>query len=172
MSVSQSVSHIVTWISPRHDGVTWQDYAHRLSHGLSEASKYTTRNARILSGVDNHFLLKYFSFKFQAILLRNHTFWSANFSKSPVVNLAERHETLLVNKWVAICKQSIVTDNSEGCAHSFVNYSLFYFITKFTKYKWLYYFITQVIFRHFFNVGFGNELLRVCYNLLKVMTVL
>ena len=25
-------------------------------------------------------------------------------SKSPVVNLAERHETLFINKWVAVCK--------------------------------------------------------------------
>ena len=24
--------------------------------------------------------------------------------------------------------------------------------------------ITQVIFRHFFSIGIGNELLRVCYN--------
>ena len=35
----------------------------------------------------------------------------------------------------------------------------------FSRYKWLYHFIiTQVIFRHFFSVGIGNELLRVWYN--------
>ena len=35
----------------------------------------------------------------------------------------------------------------------------------FLKYKSFYHFIiTQVIFRHFFSVGIGNELLRVCYN--------
>ena len=42
---------------------------------------------------------------------------------------------------------------------------MFYFITIFSKCVWLYYFIiTQVIFRHFFSVGIGNELLQVCYN--------
>ena len=29
-------------------------------------------------------------------------------SKSPVVNLAERHETLLVNKWVTICNSQLL----------------------------------------------------------------
>ena len=42
-------------------------------------------------------------------------FWSVSFfrrimhTKSPVVNLAERHETLLAKKWLAMCKQSVVT---------------------------------------------------------------
>ena len=64
------------------------------------------------------------------------SFWSVNFfrrtmlSKSPVVNLAEWHKTLLANKWLALW--------TEGCAHSFVYYSLFYFSTIFSKYKWLY----------------------------------
>ena len=49
-------------------------------------------------------------------ILKIFNFWSVNFfrqtmhSKSPVVNLAERHETLLANKWLAMCKQSIITD--------------------------------------------------------------
>ena len=40
-------------------------------------------------------------------------FWSVNFfrrtmhSKSPVVNLAERHETLLTNKWVSGCNRRL-----------------------------------------------------------------
>ena len=99
------------------------------------------------------------------------TFWSVNFfrhtmhSKSPVANLAQRHKTLLANNWPALCKQSIVTDIYDGWVHSFVNYSLFYFITIFSKYIWLYYFIiNQVIFGHFFSVGIGNELLQICYN--------
>ena len=43
-------------------------------------------------------------------------FWSVNFfrrimhSISLEVNLAEGHETLLANKWLAGCKKSIVTD--------------------------------------------------------------
>ena len=85
-------------------------------------------------------------------------FWSVNFrhtmhSKSPVVNLAEQHETLLVNKWVATvnCYWYL-----RSCAHS---------LRLFAKCKWSYHFIiTQVVFRHFFCVGIGNELLRVCYN--------
>ena len=88
-------------------------------------------------------------------------FWSVNFfrhtmnSKSPVVNLAKRHETLLVNKWVN-CYWYL-----RSCARSFLNYSLWLF----SKNKWSYHFIiTQVIFRHFFSVGIGNELLRVFYN--------
>ena len=52
---------------------------------------------------------------FYATIYSNN-FWSVNFfrrimhSKSPVVNLAERRETLFTNKWLAVCKQSIVTD--------------------------------------------------------------
>ena len=43
-------------------------------------------------------------------------------SKSLVVNLAEQHETPLVNKCVAVCKSVEATVIYEGCAHSFVNY--------------------------------------------------
>ena len=76
------------------------------------------------------------------VLVPNVFCWSVNcfrrtmHSKSPVVNFLERHETILMNKWVAECnrvlprreKQSIVqvTDIQDGCAHSSVNYSLFY----------------------------------------------
>ena len=93
-------------------------------------------------------------------------FLSVNFfrctmhSKSPVVNLAEQHETLL---WTS--EQEYATINCywylRSCTLSCVNYSL----RLFTNYKWSYHFIiTQVLFQHFFSVGIGNELQWVCYN--------
>ena len=87
-------------------------------------------------------------------------------SISPVVKVIEPSWNAFGKQVSSSVQESIVTDISEGCAHSFANYSLFYFIKIFSKYKWFYYFIlTQVIFRHFFSEGIGNKLLRVCYNI-------
>ena len=70
-------------------------------------------------------------------------------SKSLVVNLAEQHETLLANKWLEVCNSQLLLIFKKA-----VPIHLFYFNTKFSKYKWLYYFIIpQVISRHFFIVG-------------------
>ena len=96
--------------------------------------------------------------------------WSVNFfrrtmhSKSQVVNLAEQHETLLVNKWVAICNSELLLIFKKAVPiHLLINHC--FISLQFSKYKWFYHFIiTQVIFRYFFCVGIGNKLLRVCYN--------
>ena len=54
-----------------------------------------------------------------------YVFWSVNFfrhtmqSKSSVVNLAERHETLLVNKWVVICNSQLLLIFKKLCPFIF-----------------------------------------------------
>ena len=61
----------------------------------------------------------------------NNKFWSENFfshtmhSKFPVVNVAESSWNAFGKQVSSSVQQSIVTDILEGCAHSFVNYSLF-----------------------------------------------
>ena len=68
-------------------------------------------------------------------------------SKSPVVNLAERHETLL--------QTSDYQCATEGCAiHLLI-------IHRFISLKYSQNINDCIIFRHFFSVGIGNELLRV-----------
>ena len=98
-------------------------------------------------------------------------FWSVNFfrrtmhSKSPVVNLAERHETLLVNKLVAVCNSQLLLIFKKAVPIHLLIIHCFISLQLFSKYKWLYHFIiTQVTFRHFFSVGIGNDLPRLCYN--------
>ena len=110
-------------------------------------------SSTILTGLSMEFCNTLY--KFFVILMH---FRSANFfrrtmhSKTPVVNLAKQHETLLPNKWLAVCNRRLFIIHC------------FYFDTIPSKYKWFYHFITQVIFRYFFNVGIGNELLQVCHN--------
>ena len=100
-------------------------------------------------------------------------FWSVNFfrhtmhSKSsvPVVNLAERHKTLLVNKWIAVCNRQLLLIFKKAVPIHLLIIHCFISLWLFRNYKWLYHFIIpQVIFRHFFSVAILNELLRVCYN--------
>ena len=98
-------------------------------------------------------------------------FWSVNFfrhtmhSKSPVVNVAEPSWKNLGNKWVAVCSSQLFADIKAVPIHLLI-IDCFISLPLFSKYKRLYHFIiTYVIFRQFFSVGIGNELLRLCYNL-------
>ena len=86
-------------------------------------------------------------------------------SKSPLVNLAERHETLLANKWVSVCNSQLLLISKKDLPIHLLIIYCFISLQIFSKCKWFYHFIiTKVIFRYFFSVGIGNELLRVCYN--------
>ena len=82
-------------------------------------------------------------------------FWRVNFSrrtmhsKSPAVNLAEGHETLLANKWLAVCSIHLLI------IHCFI--SLQYSVN-----------INDcIIFRHFFSVGTEN-----CYGYVIILIIL
>ena len=98
-------------------------------------------------------------------------YWSVNFfkrtmhSKSPVVNLAERYEILLVNNWVALCNIQLLLNFKKALPIRLLIIHCFISLQLFSEYKWLDHFIiTPVKFQYFFSVGIENELLRVCYN--------